>query len=99
MGCGTMSRIVQCRNKPSRTDVRQWLWSRPEYTLFKRTRTPKEYLRFVAPHPHHTFQADLMDNGALSGANDGTKFILTSADAFTGRVMVTTLKSKQGNLW
>ena len=88
--------VKRNRNKPSRTDVRQWLPSRPEYTLFKRTRKPKEYLHFVAPHPHHTLQADVMDVGALSGANDGTKFILTSVDAFTGRAMATPLKSKQG---
>ena len=88
--------VRNSRNKPSRTDVRQWLRSRPEYTLFKRTRKPKEYLHFVAPHPYHTLQADLMDVGAHSGANDGVKFILTSVDAFTGRAMVSPLKSKQG---
>ena len=36
-----------------------------------------------------------MGIGALSGANDGTKFILKSVDAFTGRAMATPLKSKQ----
>ena len=76
--------------------MREWRRSRPEYTLFKRTKKPKKYLRFVAPHPHHTLQADLMDVGALSAANDGTKFILTSIDAFTGRAMASPLRSKQG---
>ena len=93
---GLWNDVKKGRNKPSRTKVRQWLRSRPEYTLIKRTKKPKEYLRFVAPHPHHTLQADLMDVGALSGANDGTKFILTSVDAFTGHAMATPLKSKQG---
>ena len=37
-----------------------------------------------------------MDVGALSAANDGTKFILKSVDAFTGHAMATPLKSKQG---
>ena len=64
--------------------------------MFKRAKKPKEYLRFVAPHPHHTLQADLMDVGALSAANDGTKFILTSIDAFSGRAIASPLKSKQG---
>ena len=36
-----------------------------------------------------------MDVGALSAANDGTKFILTSVDVFTGHAMATPLKSKQ----
>ena len=93
---GLWNDVKKKRNKPSRADVRQWLRSRPEYTLFKRTKKPTEYLRFIAPHPHHTLQADLMGIGALSGANDGTKFILTSVDAFTGRAMATPLKSKQG---
>ena len=79
-----------------RAKVREWLQSRPEYTLFKRTKKPNEYPRFVAPHPHHTLQADLMDVGALSAANDGTKFILPSIDAFNGRTMPSPLKSKQG---
>ena len=52
----------------------------PEYTLIERTKKPKEFLRFVAPNPHHTLQADLMDVGALSEANEWTKFILPSAD-------------------
>ena len=37
-----------------------------------------------------------MDVGALSGANDGIKFILTSMYAFTGGAMATPLMSKQG---
>ena len=76
--------------------MREWLRLRPKYTLFKRTKKPLKYLRFVAAHPHHTLQADLMDVGALSAANDGTKFILTSIDAFTGHAMANTLKFKQG---
>ena len=79
-----------------RAKVREWLQSRPEYTLFKRTKKPNEYPCFVAPHPHHTLQADLMDVGALSAANDGTKFILPSIDAFNGLTMPSPLKSKQG---
>ena len=39
---GLWNDVKKKRNKPSRTDVRQWLRSRPEYTLFKRTRKPKE---------------------------------------------------------
>ena len=37
-----------------------------------------------------------MDVGALSAANDGTKFLLTSNDVFTDSVMASPLKSKQG---
>ena len=40
---GLWNDVRKNRNKPSRADVRQWLRSRPEYTLFKRTRKPKEY--------------------------------------------------------
>ena len=49
---GLWNDVKKKRNKPSRTDVRQWL----RYTLFKRTSKPKEYLRSVAPHPDHTLQ-------------------------------------------
>ena len=93
---GLWNDVKKSRNNPSRAEVSEWLRSRPEYTLFKRTKKPKEYLRFGAPHPHHTLQADLMDVGALSAANDGTKFILKSIDAFSGRAMASPLKSKQG---
>ena len=79
-----------------RAKVREWLRSRPEYMLFKRTKKPKEYLSFVAPYPQHTLQADLKDVWALSAANDGTKFILTSIGVFTGGAMASPLKSKQG---
>ena len=44
----------------------------------------------------NTLQADLKDVGALSAANDGTKFILTSIGVFTGGAMASPLKSKQG---
>ena len=37
-----------------------------------------------------------MDVGALSAANDGTKFILAAIYAFTGRTMASPLKSEQG---
>ena len=70
---GLWNYVKKGRNKSRRTKVRQWLQSRPEYTLFKRTKKPYEYLRFTAPHAHHTLQADLMDVGARSAANDGTE--------------------------
>ena len=77
---GLWNDVRNDRNKPSRSDVRQWLRSRPEYTLFKRTQKPKEYLRFVAPHPHHTLQADLMDVGAQSGASLYSHLSMDSLD-------------------
>ena len=39
---GLWNDVKRNRNKPSRTEVRQWLPLRPEYTSFKRTRKPKE---------------------------------------------------------
>ena len=93
---GLWNDVKKGRNNPSRAKGSEWLQSRTEYTLFKRTKKPKECLRFVAPHPHHTLQADLMDVGALSAENDVTKFIPTSIDAFSGRAMASPLKSKQG---
>ena len=48
----------------------------------------------VVPHPHHTLQADLIDVGAQSAANDEPKFILTAIDALTGSAMASPLKSE-----
>ena len=67
------------------------------YTMHREFKQPKPYNPYYVRSRRKQVQADLIDVSALSGSNDGVRFLLLLIDIFTKRIWIFGIRSKGAN--
>ena len=78
-------------------DVKNWLSSKFEYTLYKPTRKNFERNKVYATYINEYWQIDLLDYVSYSRQNSGYKYLTTIIDVFSKYLIVIPLKNKSMN--
>lgn len=82
--------------KISKRKIEEWLRSKRAYTLHKPARRNFIRNRVIVGGIDEQWQADLVDMGNLSEANDGYRYLLTCIDIFSKYAWVLPIKQKLG---
>lgn len=77
--------------------ARRFLEAQNAYTMHKQLRRRFPRRRTYAKGINDLWQADLMETGAISGHNDGHRYVLTCIDVFSKRARAIPLKTKSGS--
>ena len=75
-------------------DVKKWLSSRNEYTLFKESRKNFKRNRIYVSYVNEQWEIDLLDYAKLSRFNQGYKYLITIIDVFSKYLYVIPIKRK-----
>ena len=94
-GVDKLDRVMQ-RYGLKRTQVLNWLWQQPGYTLYKPARTHFCRNRVILFDIDSQWQSVLVDLQHLSRWNKGYKYLITCIDVLSKYVWVVPLKWKTG---